>query len=74
MRDMNAHPERVIFFQHGNQRRCNALRQDRGYLGADPDNLNMRNVLEPGKEPFNPVIGQGERVSAGQKNVADVRI
>ena len=69
MHAVDAHPERVVFFQYGDQLRGNPLGQDKGCLGADTDQLDMGDVSQFIEEPIQRGITQGERITAGDKDV-----
>jgi hypothetical protein len=54
--------------------RRDALRQHGGHLCADAEQFDMRDFLQARQQPLQAVVGQGQRIAAGEQNVADVRI
>src|SRR5450756_555268 len=52
MRDMDAYPQRMIFFQHGDERGGYSLWQNDWNLSANTYKFDMRYVFKPYKKPF----------------------
>ena len=70
MIDMDAHPERMIFFEHGAKLRRDALRQKNRNARADPEKLNVRNSAKAAENALEFFIAENEGVAAGEKHVA----
>ncbi len=72
MKEVNAHPQRVILPEHPRQLRGDPLRKNGWHLGADPDELDMRDRPESTEDPVEFVLAQRQRVAAGNQDVADL--
>src|ERR1700722_15378388 len=70
MREMNAHPEWMMLLQHLCQALGDPLRQDRGYLGADAQELDVLDRAQPSEQPVELVVADTERIASGQQHVA----
>ncbi len=73
MQVVHAHPDRMVFAQHAHQARGDALRQHRRHLRADADELDVRNLAQPAEDVVELLVGERERVAAGDQHVADCR-
>ena len=73
MNEVEAHPQRVVASQHPRERRRDALRQHDRHLAADPEELHIGDPPETRQHPFQPIVGQQQRIAAGEQHVADDR-
>ena len=65
---------RMIFFQHIDQFRGDALRQDARHFCSETNDLNMRDFAQPFEDFLEHIIGQHERVSPRQDDITDFRM
>ena len=59
--------------QHAAQLRRDPLRQHGRHLGADADELDVRDRPQLAQDPVEPLVAQGQRIAAGEQHVADRR-
>ena len=71
---VDAHEERMKFFQHRAQFRRDALRQKNRDARADPQKFHMRNRAQAAQQMFQFFVAQQQRVAAAQEHVADFRV
>ena len=69
MGKVQVHPKGVILAQHPHQPARNTLRQNGGNLGSDSHDLYMGNPTQTRQNPFQSVIVEGQRVTAGQQHI-----
>ncbi len=67
---MHAHPERMIFLQHGAKLGRDALRQENWNSRPDAKKLDVRDRAQPAKNAFELVVAENQGVAAGEKHVA----
>ncbi len=71
MIDVDAHPERMVFGQHAAQLRGDALGEENGDAGADPEELNVLDVAQAAEEGLEFVVGKEQGIAAGKEHVPD---
>ncbi len=69
--EVGVQPDRMVLFQHGAQRGRDALRQHHRQPAPDADDLDVRDRAERAEQPVEVVVGEDERVAAGEQHVAD---
>ena len=57
-------PDRMVLFEHFDQRIGDSVRQDDGHTGTDADNLQMLNAAQLGENPIEIVVREHQRVTA----------
>ena len=68
---MDAHEQRMKFFQHRAQLRRDALRQKDRDARADAQKFHVRNRAQPAQQILQLLVAQQQRVAAAQQHVAD---
>ena len=71
MEEMQAHPQRMMLAEHPAKLGGDPLRQHGRHLGADPQELDVRNLPQTGEDPVQPLVAQRQRIAAGNEHVAD---
>ena len=69
--EVDAHPKGMVASQAPHQLRRDALRQDDRHLGPDADDLHVSDRPQAGQQPFELLVGQGQRVPAGKQYIPD---
>ncbi len=71
--EVDAHPERMMLPQHAAQLGRDPLRQDGGHFRAQPQELDVRDPRRRPENPVEPLVAHGQRIAAGDEDVADGR-
>ena len=72
VREMDAHPQGVMFPQHLHQILGDALRKHGRYLAADAQELDVPNRPQAAQQIIELVVADGERIAAREQHVADL--
>ena len=73
VREVQAHPQRVIAAQHLRERRRHAHRLHDGLLDADPDELEVLDRAQARQHVLEPVLVERQRIAAGDQAIANRR-
>lgn len=71
MVEVRVHPERVVAGEHRAEFIRDPVGEDNRNLGAEPDHLDVLDVVEFGQDPVEAVVGEHERVAPGEEDVPD---
>src|SRR5690348_149116 len=74
MREVEAHPERMMLFQDSDQLLGNALWQNHRDLGPDPDEFDVLDRAQATEQPVKFVVTQCQGVAARHQDVTDLRV
>ena len=74
VREMDADPEGMVALQDPGEGNGDALRHHDGCLGADPQELHVRNPVQPGEQPVQLFLRQRQGVTAREQDVANLLV
>ena len=71
---MKVHVKGMVFLDHVTESRRDALRETSWHTASDPDQFEVRNGPQSLEDALEKMVGQQERVAAGQDDVPHLRV